>query len=419
MSMRETLRDCSVPIMIVVGLSLAAGTAAAQNLDGGTFDSGDVGDGGGDGVREGATQVLDPPWTAETFGSSVDANGGTTAGKTLIADDWATLKAGTWHLETDGTWTHTQTFDYDCATGSSQYDSQGVSLDGDTAVIAQGVGCPTSSDAGIEVFHRSSVGDWTQTTILDVEAENVEVSGDFIAYGVPDAGDGGSDYGLFRKESVGDWTQIGGTHLGGAPGGDWGASVAVQHPDAEETAIAAFGNPVDDVVDIWREDAFDIWSPVQTIESSCGTLSPDCPVSFGEHVDIAPTTDHKLIAGAPLANDNDGDDNHDEGDAYTFLDTGGTQDPYTFESNLTPDDDENDLVFGEAANAWDGSSIVGAPGWNGGDGTVYAYDAGSQKVQLLPETPGGKFGSALHYSGDYALVGAPERGTEGYVGYFN
>lgn len=414
MSMRGTKRASSVAVFVVLGLAFAAGTAAAQNMDNGTFDSGDIGGGGGDGAVEGATQVLDPPWTPTSFGSSVDANGGTTAGTTLIADDWAELKAGTWHFQ-DGTWSHTHTFAYDCPTGGNDVsDSQGVSIDGDTAAIAQ-TSCFDNSNAGIEVYTRSSVGEWTKTDHLDVEAANVEIDFPYIAYGHPNGHSSGY-VGVFRHESDGSWTQVNGGHLDG--GGDIGASVALQ--DTTDEPLAAFGNPGADVVQVWRGDALaDTWSQVQRIENSCGTLDPACPVTFGEHVDIAPTTEHKLIAGAPYANDNDGDDNFNEGDAYTFLDTGGYDDPYAFEANLTPDDDENDLWFGETANAWDGSSIVGAPGWNSGDGTVYVYDAGSQKIQLLPENPGGSFGSAVHYAGDYALVGASEKGSEGYVGYFN
>lgn len=364
------------------------GSAAAHH--GGTFTKdGDV----GPTTVAGATQVLEPPDDdTEKFGVSVDANGGTTAGSTLavaapIVDRVYIYK---W-LEDPHEWQHSATVTHsDVSLGT-----QSVSIDGNYLAVA--------GRAAVDIYYRN--GGWTHVESIGPDDAWVEIEGGTMAVSTS------SKNQIWRDAEGYDWEKV------ASASGDDGPVAVQDYSDARD--LAAFGDTDTRQVEVWRNDPDLVggWHEVQVLDKDCGVFDFRCPGGFGDSVDIAPTTEHKLAAGAPGSNK-----------AFTFLDTGTQDEPYEWESNLTTSEETD--AFGASINAYDGRTIVGDPGWDDGSvtnaGAVFRFEDGqkSGKLTAKPAQQDAFFGKSVHYAGVYALVGAPGRnepGTsgEGYVGYFS
>lgn len=358
MNTRTNTRTSLWTVLIVAGIALAAGAVTAQSFDKGNFDGDNTGSGDGeyDIIAQGADQVLKPPGHGETFGTAVDANGGMTAGKTLVVSDPGENLVHTYHFNDSNFWEHTRTFTPPPGCQIS-FSNEAVSIDDDTLVFSHTEPdvdmCPEDEE-GIQVYHRSEVGNWTRTAVLQPlhqgSVNNLDIAGDFIAWGDP----GNSDFGIYHRESSGDWTRVYGDWFGA---GQAGSSVSIQDPDL---GLAAFGRSGESQVIVARQQLDGTWTHVQTIDEDCGPFGAKCPRAFGTNVDLAPTPEHKLIPGTPYVD-------AERGEAFTFLDSGGYEDPYAWESNLSASDGEDHDQFGAATNAWDGSSVVGARHWDAPD----------------------------------------------------
>lgn len=396
-------------------LVLAGSAAAGHWDDGGNFDDGEIRDppDGEDLLADGADQAIYPPEEHRTsrlrFGTAVDANGGAdTIGHTSAASGPHPDNPKVFVYKNTGTdeWNFSAAIDVDV--GDTE---QAVSVDGDTLVVALDEG------AGIAVYQRSS-GDWTRTTTLDRLARNVEVSGDTLTYGT---GSPENDYGIYERQSTGDWTEVVREEQSDCSCLDYGSAVGVQEGSP---SLAVFGTAKQSpgntggVAQVWEDDPLMGWYQREWIET-CGPLDQPCFGSFGEALDLAPTSEKKVAVGNPAFDD-------DSGRAYTYLNDGAT---YEWSANLTGHDDSPSKL-GADVNAWDGSSVAGAPGFDLGPsredtGHVHAYESGVGKgyIEQANEEDKDKFGSAVHYTGKWTLAGAPREDFDGYtdlgyVGYF-
>lgn len=349
---------------------------ASADLNQGDFDDGLA---GGE-PDPGADQIIKPPKPHdgdEGFGQTVDANQSLTEGEAAVDPSFLATapkyaSAYVYHLNDDDRWERTAILTAHCRlldyVSSSGY-SESASFDENTIAIAapSNDGTCDSYRTGIHVFKRSSLGEWSETTVIDPPAGIVEVSGDVMAWADPTGDD---SYGIYERTSEGSWTSVLDEtgHVG---------SVAIQD-SADTLGVAAFGMPDQDSVVIYRQDLSGAWSRSQTLHEDCPPPTA-CPDSFGLQVDMAPTAGKKIVPGAPSADVS-------TGDAFEFVDTADNQ--YTYSASLTNADGDDWDEFGRASNAWDGTSIVGAPGWENdlgyGDGAVYVFDAGESKGKLLP-----------------------------------
>lgn len=401
----------------VAALLLVPAPAQADHWDpGGNFDDGDVRDlpSGENLLADGASQVIYPPtaYRADNryFGTAVDANGdAATLGHTMAVaapggEDIFVYRSNS---STDG-WAFTEHIAWNGETENEQ----AVSIDGDTLVAT----LPGFGE--IHVYKRTDPGKWTQTTTLNQEATAVEVDGDLLAWAAPSGSldDEVPTYGIFERSSTGDWTEV--VHEKTGSDANDRLSVGIQESDADTSqSRAVFGGS--GIAVVWETDLVSgAWSHAETIDS-CGT-DGTCRSSFGKSVDLAPTTEDKIAVGAPDRNDQ-------VGRGYTYVNSDGS---YVFAGKLEAPDEQESRLLGHDINAWDGSSVAGAPFANTPGGTadvgyVYAYEDGVRtgRVQQAETSGGDHFGSSVHYAGEWMLGGAHWEDAKGYsdlgyVGYF-
>lgn len=377
-------------LVIVTMSALLAVVGSAAAFHGGTFTKdGDI----GPTTVEGATQVLAPPDDdTKHFGKAVDANGGTSSGTSLAvaAPGVDRVYIYKW-LDDPHEWQHSETIYEDV-----RFDRQAISFDEDWLAIAG----PNS----ISMYYRD--GGWTLEDTLSPDSATVEVKDSWLA-----ASNSTKDYIYVRPTGL-NWEEK------TSASGEAGPVAFGSYSDGRDLAV--FGRFQADEIHVWRHDLSG-WNHVQTLEDGdCGVSEPDCGSGFGKSVDLSPTSEHKLIGGAPLSNE-----------AQTFLDT-GSDPPFAHEATLVPDDD-GVSEHGRSVNAYDGRSIVGDRTWEttvDGEtvdgGAVFRYEAGQDTGKLTADPPESRdhFGDSIHFAQLYALVGAPNRDLsgisgEGYVGYFD
>lgn len=383
----------ALAIVTFAALLSVVGSAAA--FHGGIFTKdGDI----GPTTVEGATQVLAPPDDdTMDFGKGVDANGGISSGTTLAvaAPGVDRVYIYQW-LDNPHKWSHSATR----SPTDVRYGRQAVSIDDNWLAVA-GLN-------SISMYYRSDSG-WTLEDQLAPDDATVEVKGAWMA-----ASNSTKDFIYIESDGL-SWEKF------TSASGEAGPVALGWYADGRD--LAAFGRATSHEIDIWRDDPIVRWNHVQTLgdgDGDCGVTNGGCGSGFGDSVDLSPTSEHKLIGGAPLSNE-----------AQTFLDT-GNEEPYVHESTLVPDDD-GATDHGRSVNAYDGRSIVGDPLWETevdgrtrDAGAVFRYEAGTNTGKLIagPPRAGDRFGDSIHFAQLYALVGAPNRelsGTSGvgYVGFFD
>lgn len=301
--------------------------------------------------------------------------------------------------------------DYGFPPSVNDHFGAGLAVDGDLLAA----GCPgcrpagAGNDGALLVYERID-GEWRNTAVFSTdaqlgEAERVAASGDWVAYGAPDASANGRIY-LHRRTSPGNWSvlaEVAGGTLG-ALSSDFGGAVALDglrllggDPSANVGAITVAGRA-------WLYQ----WSAASSNWELADELEAPFPAQgawFGTAVaidgDLAAVGEPRVGAGYP-------------GRVHLFRNISGS---WTWFQALTAPDGQPAGFCGQSV-AIDGDRIlVGCPRANfyGDDqgGVAYVYRRQSPtsfvyeaRLSHAATETGDAFGSSVALRGDLALVGA-------------
>ncbi|HEX5314295.1 MAG TPA: hypothetical protein VFX38_05250 [Gammaproteobacteria bacterium] len=335
----------------------------------------------GDGANFGATIAMDGS-TALIGAVGATVNGNSAQGAAYVF----TESNGAWSQEaklvsSDGT--------------ANNYFGQGVSIDGDTALVgAYGASVHGNSLQGEAYVFTNSGGTWTQAQILTAAdgaasaffGHSVGLSGTTAVVGAPYAAVGGNTVGaayLFT-DSGGSWSQtqklIANDGTGGA---GFGYSVALSGTTA---LIGANGqnvgsNSFQGAAYIFS-DSGGTWTQAAELTSNDGVGGDD----FGYAVALANSGVTALI-GADRRTVNG---NLNQGAAYRFTDAGGS---WTQTAEYVAGDGATGDFYGAAVAVSDDTSLVAAPiktvKGNAVQGEAYFYDGGDLGLAVsAPQTVG-------------------------------
>jgi len=340
-----------------------------------------------------------------------DRAGGVDAGGVYV---FARYEAG-WNLETILT---------DSEGGANDQFGSSLSFDGTYCIV----GVPfddtsAGNDAGSAWIFVRPGRQWLQRVkVLDPEAatgdrfgSSVFIQGDTAIVGVPGddttaGGDSGSASVFFRSGSA--WPrQARILDPGGAPGDNFGASVALQ----SDTALIAA--PLDNTTrgtDAGSVSAFirqgEVWSPEIKLEDSSGTTGDRFGFSIGFDGETA-------VVGAPFDDTGSGSN---AGSVSFFSKVGGT---WTSLAKRTDRIGAANASFGHAVSVDGENAVVGAPGMDdeagldAGRATIFFLGPegwAAQSTERFPgRSAGDQFGRAVSLHGEEVMFGTAYDDTPG------
>ena len=348
------------------------------------------------------------------------------SGDTAVVGTYWDDVEGTWtgaafvYTRSDGVWTQQAKL---LADDAEEHDTFGrsVAISGDTIVVGSPSDPYYQDKTGSAYVFTRSDGVWTQQAKLTPDegmaderfGSSVVISGETIIVGAP-AGPGwldetGAAYVFTRSSGV--WTQQ--AKLTGDDSAIedlFGKSVAF----ANETAI--IGANLHDEVESDTGAAYvftrsgSVWTQQAKLTADDAAQSD----AFGYFVSISGDT---AVVGAPW--DDDGVSN-ESGSAYIFTRSGGA---WTQQAKLTAADFATDDRFGQSVAISGDTAFVGSAGNDnhGIDaGAVYLYthseDAWTQQAKLTPDDSarGEYFGCSVSVSDDTAIIGVYRDEDNGY-----
>lgn len=333
----------------------------------------------------------------DKFGVSVDVDGGNRAA--VIAEG---EKAGYLVEKLSDGWEVSDKFD----SGDDSPSERSVSLDGTTVAV----GRPGTYSGEVDIFSKES-STVTISSALDGFGHSVDLSGNQLIVGAPDGDETCcGDALIYERTSEGDWVEE--AHLSSnSDNNDFGFSVAING------SFAAIGDPssgpfgeVGSVALFEDLDGDDDWQLDEVFDHNDGDR-------HGHDVNFAGdllTT--KLIAGAPM----DDSAATDAGIAYVY-DYDPVLGTWSLDASLQHSDPQAGDEFGSGVGIGGQVAVVGAPGADV-DGTLdagamFAFEDGvqKQKVTATDGSQSDKYGSAVAFDGETAIVGAHLDDVDGYV----
>jgi hypothetical protein len=240
----------------------------------------------------------------------------------------------------------------------------------------------------------------------DHVGQRVALSGDTVLTGAPGTNVGqnanqGAAY-VFRRNGTA-WAQEAQLLAPDGLAGDaFGVAVAL------DGDVAVVGSSFDDKVAGANAGSVYVFRRTGTVWALEQKLTPDDPQPndhFGSTVAIQGDT---ILVGAPLK---DISSNTDQGAAYAFKRANGT---WTQQPRITAAAGAASDEFGSAVAFSGNSGLVGAPGRDGQRGAVYVYTTDGAvwtfQQQLTNNTlvEFDRFGAAVALNGETALIGAPQ-----------
>jgi drug/metabolite transporter superfamily protein YnfA len=324
----------------------------------------------------------------------------------------AALTAARYQMTTDTTLTQQQKLEALDAARDDRF-GESVAISGETVVV----GAPFDNGAGGEdqgsayVFVRSG-GVWSQQQKLeasdpaafDIFGNSVAISGETIVVGAPfdDGAVGntqGSAYVFVRSGGV--WSQQQKLETADAPGGQFGASVAISGEAI--VAGAPSDGPAGSAYIFVRSDG--TWSQQQKLEVSDATAF----ANFGASVAISGET---VVVGAHT---DDGAAGSNQGAAYVFVRSGGV---WSQQQKLEASDAAALERFGFSVAISGETIVVGAFLDNGaagdGQGSAYVFERSDgvwsqqQKLEASDAAAFDHFGNSVAINGMTIVVGAED-----------
>jgi hypothetical protein len=279
-----------------------------------------------------------------------------------------------------------------------------VAVSGSTAVV--GAPYRNSNTGAAYVFVRSG-GAWAQQAMLTVTGGapgdefgySVAVSGSAAVVGAWGTGNHAGAAYVFTR-SGGTWSrQATLTDPGGATYDGFGHSVALSGSTA---VIGAYGtNGFTGAAYVFTGSG-GTWSQRAELTASGGGSGD----AFGSSVALSGFT---MVVGTPGAN-------NFTGSAYVFVGSGGT---WSQQAELTDPGGAASASFGSSVAVSGSRAVIGAPGANNFTGSAYVFVGSggtwSQQAELTDPggTPGDAFGFSVALSKSTAVVGAPAVNSAG------
>ncbi|TAE32990.1 MAG: hypothetical protein EAZ91_03785 [Cytophagales bacterium] len=300
-----------------------------------------------------------------------------------------------------------------------------VAMDGNYAVVgASGA----SSDQGKAYVFARLGNTWVEQAILtapggatgDYFGTSVAISGDYIVVGAYSRDvrvsssvtntDQGTAYVFVRSGTT--WTlQTTLLNSDGAAFDNFGSSVSIAGDyilvGASDKTVGA--NSRQGKAYIFTRSTgpiFTTWVQQANLSASDGAATD----YFGESVSIAGGYAMVGASGKDIGT------NFNQGKAYIYVRAGTT---WILQTSLTASDGAANDYFGVSVAIAGDYAVVGAYGKNSSAGKVYTYArSGASWVALVPLTPSDLvaadfFGYSVALSGDYLLVGAPDKDVSG------
>ena len=298
-----------------------------------------------------------------------------------------------------------------------------VAISGDYALVGAAsdkVGT-NASQGSAYVFVRNG-NTWSQQAKLtasdgaafDKFGWSVAISGDYalVSAYTDDIGanvNQGSAY-VFMRDGT-NWTQQAKLTAGdGAANDEFGSSVSISGD------YAVVGASKDDVLATVNQGSAYVflrngtnWNQQGKLTAGDGAASDELGISVvisGSHV----------IAGVPR---DDINANVNQGSAYVFVRNGNT---WSQQEKVVASDGAANDEFGTSVALSGDNALVGADGLNLNQGTVYSFVRFGNdwletvKLHVGNGSSNNRFGSSVSISGDYAIVGAPNRNGDTYQG---
>ena len=305
--------------------------------------------------------------------------------------------------------TATDAFRGDLFGGGATIGGNRVSISGDYAIIGASQNDDAGSSSGSAYIFKRLGNIWTEQQKLtasdamffDEFGSSVSISGDYAIIGAPTAANAAGAAYIFKRDGNTWIEQQKLIYPDAGPQDRFGLSVCI----SDDYAVIGAPYTGPGHVNIGSVHIFkrigDLWTEQQKLISSDAEPNDQ----FGLSVSIS---EDYVLVGAP-------DNDHGvfrSGAAYVFKKTGNT---WIEQQKLTASDADNSAHFGRKVSISGNYALIGAPERNDdgtSSGAAYVFNQSEniwiEQQKLLASDAGAddRFGSGLSISGDYIIVGA-------------
>lgn len=360
------------------------------------------------------------------------------SGRTVLVGAWQndSLRANSgaayvFELAADNTWQSTVKLTPDNADFAGDEFGKAVDIDGDYLVVGAQFDDTVDNDRGaVYIFARTNDAErpWQQVAKLtandsafrDFFGRTVAISGNYIVVGAPEDDDMGNQSGsayVFELNTTNStWQQVAKlTAADGDANDNFGTSVAI---DADTVVVGADEHNHNDINNngaayvFERDPSTGSWPQTAKLTAADG----DAQDEFGTSLALQ---DNRLLVGTPF----DDDPDNAGGSVYVFDRSEGTP-SWTQTTKLTATDAHLGNQFGYAVAFTGNTALIGAPeeDTNGNaSGAVYVFQqdlssgAWSQVDKIIANDSAAfdTFGYAVAMSDGVALIGSPEDDDQG------
>jgi len=251
-----------------------------------------------------------------------------------------------------------------------------------------------ASDAAY--FFEASDGEWTESAILTIDAEDVDfgtsvlLNGDYAFVGAPEHADGVGAVVVYRNMN-GNWSETTTIVNPDTAGSGFGTTLAIDGMNLVVGAPERQGGNV-----YVFENAGAEWNQTATLNSR----GADERSLFGSSINIR---GNQIFVGAPRQNSAAG--------AVFVFTKDEESGEWSEDSRLSAFDAQNWVMFGMAVSFSDDKVWVGAPNADGGSGAIYEFESNedgewtSSSKMMSEQGDGDRFAGTLVVDGDLAVVG--------------